>query len=87
MEEFVKSLGIDVKGHYVAGDYVIDLADSQEYSKVYSKLENSYKINAVAASSVVNEENSVQVYENNQYLLSLVGDLVNDIYSLVITLR
>ena len=54
MEEFVKSLGIDVKGHYVAGDYVIDLADSQEYSKVYSKLENSYKINAVAASSVVN---------------------------------
>ena len=40
-QEFAKQLGITQEGSYVDGVYVINLEDSNEYSRVYTILDKS----------------------------------------------
>ena len=41
MEQFVKQLGIPRKGYYDDKKYVIELLDSNDFSRIYSLLEES----------------------------------------------
>ena len=87
MKDFIAKLGINLTGTMVQGDYVIDIPDSEVYSKIFSLLDNSDLVTESETQSVVNEENAVSVYENSIYTLSLIGDLENDIYTLVVSSR
>ena len=86
IDDFLKKLGIEQP--YVEtddGQYVIDIEDSNEYSKVYSKLDKNQSVLEVEDDSVFDLENNTLEFESEDYYLELNADLDNDVYSLVIT--
>lgn len=83
MEELLRQLGIDtepVKGEN--GSYNIDIEDSNEYGRYFSKLDKSDIVEEEQDASSVNFENSSIQFTNEQYTLTLLADFENDTYSL-----
>ena len=83
MEELLRQLGIDaepVKGEN--GSYNIDIEDSNEYGRYFSKLDKSDIVEEEQGASSVNFENSSIQFTNEQYTLTLLADFENDTYSL-----
>lgn len=83
MEELLRQLGIDaepVKGEN--GSYNIDIEDSNEYGRYFSKLDKSDIVEEEQDASSVNFENSSIQFTNDQYTLTLLADFENDTYSL-----
>ena len=86
MKEFLKSIGIENPGHYTDDDeYVIDIDDSNEYSKIFSKLDKSNKIHEVEDDSVFFFFFYVLYFEAEDYDIELSADLDEDVYSLKIS--
>lgn len=87
IEEYLKSIGID--NQFEQGDdnsYVISIMNSNEFGKIFSKLENSDDLEPLEDNQVVTEQGSSLVYESisEPYMLNLIADFDNDIYQLVI---
>ena len=83
MNELLKQIGIDaepVKGEN--GSYNIDIEDSNEYSRYFSKLDKSDLVEEEQDASSVNFENSSIQFTNDNYTLTLLADFENDTYSL-----
>ena len=83
MEELLRQLGIDaepVKGEN--GSYNIDIEDSNEYGRYFSKLDKSDIVEEEQDASSVNFENWIIQFTNEQYTLTLLADFENDTYSL-----
>ena len=83
MNELLKQIGIDaepVKGEN--GSYNIDIEDSNEYGRYFSKLDKSDLVEEEQDASSVNFENSSIQFTNEQYTLTLLADFENDTYSL-----
>ena len=83
MEELLRQLGIDaepVKGEN--GSYNIDIEDSNEYGRYFSKLDKSDIVEEEQDASSVNFENSSIQFTNDKYTLTLLADFENDTYSL-----
>jgi len=86
MKEFLKSIGIENPGHYTDDEeYVIDIEDSNEYSRVFSKLDKSTKIHEVEDDSVFDLEKNILYFEAEDYDIELSADLDEDKYSLKIS--
>ena len=83
MNELLKQIGIDaepVKGE--DGSYNIDIEDSNEYGRYFSKLDKSDLVEEEQDASSVNFENSSIQFTNDNYTLTLIADFENDTYSL-----
>lgn len=83
MNELLKQIGIDaepVKGEN--GSYNIDIEDSNEYGRYFSKLDKSDLVEEEQDASSVNFENSSIQFTNDEYTLTLLADFENDTYSL-----
>ena len=83
MNELLKQIGIDaepVKGEN--GSYNIDIKDSNEYGRYFSKLDKSDLVEEEQDASSVNFENSSIQFTNDNYTLTLIADFENDTYSL-----
>ena len=83
MNELLKQIGIDaepVKGEN--GRYNIDIEDSNEYGRYFSKLDKSDLVEEEQDASSVNFENSSIQFTNDNYTLTLIADFENDTYSL-----
>lgn len=83
MNELLKQIGIDaepVKGEN--GSYNIDIEDSNEYGRYFSKLDKSDLVEEEQDASSVNFENSSIQFTNDDYTLTLIADFENDTYSL-----
>ena len=83
MNELLKQIGIDaepVKGEN--GSYNIDIEDSNEYGRYFSKLDKSDLVEEEQDASSVNFENSSIQFTNEKYTLTLLADFENDTYSL-----
>ena len=94
MEEILKSIGITKPGTTSeSGSYVVDLDDYDEYGKFYAILEKAQsenKIEELEDSSMINIHNTDVSYvlwtdDEVEYEISLLGDLDQNIYKLVIT--
>lgn len=85
MEEFAKSLGIDKPGTMSGDKYIIDLDDSNEYSKFYSLLDKSSLVDLDTSSTLVNENVSELLYMSDDYDIKLVGNFGRDLYRIIIT--
>ena len=84
MENFLKELGLELEGHYnVKNNYIIDIEDSKEYGKIYSKLDKSDLLDENDDSSTITMHNSHIVFESDEYQLTLMADFENDTYKLV----
>lgn len=86
VEELLQKLGLDLVGSYSDdGSYVIDLADSREFGKVYSTLEDSELVSLLEDSTTLTEHNgSIQYEYEDMFMLTLTSDFDGDIYKLVI---
>lgn len=85
MKEFLRSLGINQEGHESDdGVYIVNIEDSNEYSKVFSKLENSDQVHEVENDSVFDLEKNVLYFESESYDLELYADLEEDSYELIV---
>lgn len=86
VEELLQELGLDLIGSYSDdGSYVVDLADSEEFGKVYSTLEDSELVRLLEDSTTLTEHNGSIQYEcEDLFMLTLISDFDSDIYKLVI---
>lgn len=85
MEEFLRELGIDRNFEVSdSGSYVIDLADSIDYGRMYSLLDRSDLIEEDPESSQITEDTSSVQYSNDDYTLTLLADFNEDQYKLTI---
>lgn len=84
MEKFLKEIGITQVGHYNSkNNYIIDIEDSDEYGKIYSKLDKSDLLDENDDSSSITINNSHIVFESDEYQFTLIADFENDTYKLV----
>lgn len=87
IEEYIKSLGIDKeleKGE--SNSYIIPLMNSNEFGKIFTKLEKAEDLDPLEDNQVVTEQGSSLVYESSSqpYILNLIADFDGDVYQLVI---
>ena len=86
-KEFLSSIGINFEGNYSGkNSYVVDLDSSNDFSKVFSLLEKS-ELEEEDESSMVTLHNTLQVYKNDEFEVTLLGDLDQDEYKLVVKER
>ena len=86
MKDFLKSIGITQTGYFNNDkNYIIDIESSDEFNKIFSKLNNSDELEENEDSSVINLNVSNILYLSEEYSLNLIADFNQDIYKLVVT--
>lgn len=85
MEDFLNQLSIATTGRWIEDNYVIDISSYDEFSAIYNKLEQSTIIVKDSDESSFNADNAHVTYLSDNYQVILNGDLVNDVYQLMIT--
>ena len=79
MEEFLKELGITKQGRKNEnGFYVIDIDDSDEFGKIFSKLDKSDLVDEDEESSSITLDSANITYLGDDYTITLMGDFEND---------
>lgn len=80
-EEFAKQLGISGDGDYVDNKYVINLANSNEYSKVYTILDKSELVDLDVDRINLDVSSTLLVYLADEFDIELKSDFDNDVYT------
>ena len=84
LEKFLKDIGITQVGHYTKSDaYIIDLENSEEYGKIYSRLDKCEDIVEDEDSSTLTIHTSNIVFESEEFQFVLIADFDQDSYRLV----
>ena len=85
MEEFLKELGIQGTPQRTNDNtYVLDIEGSDNYGRIYSRLDRSDLLEEDEESSQLTLDTSSLRYENDEYQLTLLADFNEDKYQLVI---
>jgi len=85
MKNFLNKLGITKIGYYNGDNYIIDLDNDLEFSKVYSKLDKSELLEPDDEYSSINLIESSIKYFNDDYELTLSANFENDEYKLIVS--
>ena len=86
MKDFLKSIGITQTGYFNNDkNYIIDIESSDEFNRIFSKLNNNDALEENEDSSVVNLNVSNILYLSEEYSLNLIADFNQNIYKLVVT--
>ena len=86
VEKILSNLDIKNVGHYEKDGkkYVIELDTSDEFSKLYSKLDNA-GLDEIGDENLVSETLWLLVYKYDDYYLKLIANSEKDSYKLVVT--
>ena len=85
MEEFLRQIGIVPTGTISEDNcYVMNIADSNEYGKIYSVLDQCDEVSEDEDSSFVTDEHSSIQYVNDEYTITLLSNFDVDIYGLTV---
>ena len=88
MRNFLKELGIEAVGYFSDNNnYIVDIENSDDFNKVFSKLDNSDLLEEDEDLSVVNVNASNIMYFSDDYTINLIADYDEDKYKLVISNR
>ena len=88
MEEFLKELGIQGTPQRTDdGTYILDIEGSDNYGRIYSRLDRSDLVEEDEDASQLTLDTSALRYENDEYQLTLLADFNEDTYQLVIQLK
>jgi hypothetical protein len=85
MKEFAKQLGIDVEGTMEGSKYIIELSDSNEYSRVYTLLDDSDLVDVDEDATLLTDNVGELLFIGDDFDVKLVGNFNSDIYRVVIT--
>ena len=78
-------LGIQSEGTYQSGKYIIELEDSNEFSRMYTLLDNSDEVEIDDYATLITDKVSELSFIGDGYKIKLVGNFVSDIYRIIIT--
>lgn len=84
MEELLNKLNIQGQLNKSKKGYILNIKDSNEFSKIYSKLENSDLVEEIFENSQITPDTVSIQYDSGDYIITLLGDLAGDSYSLTI---
>lgn len=85
MNEFLKKLGINKTAVKGGGNiYTVDIENSDEYGRIYSKLDKSDQVEEIPDSSQMTYETASIQFENDEYLITLLADFEEDTYKMTI---
>lgn len=86
MRDLLSRLGIINAGSYSENDtYVVDIENSDEYNKIFSRLDRSELLEENEDASVVDYDVTNVMYVTEGYTLNLIADFKNNTYKLVVT--
>jgi hypothetical protein len=85
MKEFAEKLGISVDGVLEGDKYIIELANSNDYSRVYTLLDNSELVDIDEDATLITDKVSELLFLGDEFDVKLVGNFVQDLYRIVIT--
>lgn len=86
IEDFLDELNISLRGsRSSSGSYVIDIADSEEFAKIFSLLDKSDLVEEDGDQNIVTFHNTSQLFRGDDYDIVLLGDLDEDHYKMVIS--
>lgn len=86
MRDLLSRLGIINAGSYSEDDtYVVDIENSDEYNKIFSRLDRSELLEENEDASVVDYDVTNVMYVTEGYTLNLIADFKNNTYKLVVT--
>jgi hypothetical protein len=86
LKEFVKKLNINLDGRMEGEKYIIDIANSDEYSRMYTLLDNSDLVDIDEDSTLLTDKVGELLFIGDDYDVKLVGNFAQDLYRIVITL-
>lgn len=84
-EEVIKlldDLGLDPTGDFDEHRYIVQLEDSDEYARYYTKLDEASDFQLVDSSSISAEHVNVLTYSDNTYKLKLSANFDDNYYTL-----
>lgn len=85
MKDFLKKLGIE--GDLVessGGLYTLDIADSDEYGRIYSKLDKSPYLEELGDNSQITYSTASIQFDSDDYRITLLADFDADTYKMTI---
>lgn len=85
MKQFAEELGIKIEGRMEGDKYVIELANSDEYSKMYTLLDNSKLVDIDEEATLLTDKVGELLFLGDEFDVKLVGNFSNDLYRVVIT--
>lgn len=84
-ENIVKKLNIPSSGNMTEDNrYIIDISNSDDYSKIYSLLDNSSEVSINPDATLLNEDINQLLYVGDGFMLKLIGNFKEDNYKLII---
>ena len=78
LKDFAAQLGLPQEGQFIGGEYTVDLKNSDEYSKMYTLLDNSDLLQLNADVTLLNEDVSQLLYEGENEDVKLVANFKED---------
>lgn len=85
VKEFAKAIGLEQDGYQDGAKYIIELVDSNEFSRVYTLLDKSELLDIQEDATLLTDKVGELIYLSDDYDVKLVGNFVSDIYRVVIT--
>jgi hypothetical protein len=85
LKEFAKKLGITVEGKMDGQKYVIELSNSDEYSRIYTLLDSSDLVDIDEDATLLTDKVGELLFIGNDYDVKLAGNFAQDLYRVVIT--
>jgi hypothetical protein len=87
MKEFVVKLGINLEGRMDGEKYIVELSDSDEYSRMYTLLDSSDLVEIEEDATLLTDKVGELLFTDDMFNIKLVGNFDSDIYRLVVTER
>lgn len=85
MEEFLREIGIEQEVEETDdGKLIIEIEDSDEYGRIFSKLDKSDLVDEDQESSQITLDTSSIQFESDEYLITLLANFDTDEYKLTI---
>jgi len=84
IESYLKSIGIQTRGKVTSSSYVIDIDSFDELNYYDSLLEKNDDFTVEDELSVLTDDSSVQVFVNDDYRITLIGEFDSDTYKIVV---
>lgn len=84
-DEFAKTLGIDKEGKYYDDVYVIQLEDSNEFARMYSRLDKNENLDLDPEGIDLGTEGSTLVYLSDEFDVMLKSDFGEEYYAVEIS--
>ena len=86
IEELLNKLNINLTGNQSKNSYIIDIPNSDEYGRIYSKLAKSDIVEEYEENQMITEQGSSLMYEviDEDYIINLIADFDSDRYQLII---